>query len=53
MERDGIEVDAVLETADGRVAGFEVKAGAERLLLALRSKDSRQLRALISMRSRG
>ncbi len=25
--RDGVEVDAVLETADGRVAGFEVKAG--------------------------
>jgi hypothetical protein len=26
--RDGVEIDAVLETADGRVVGIEVKAGA-------------------------
>jgi uncharacterized protein len=26
-DRDGVEVDAVIEAADGRVAGFEVKAG--------------------------
>jgi hypothetical protein len=26
--RDGVEVDAVLEAADGRVVGIEVKAGA-------------------------
>ncbi|MGH7870400.1 MAG: ATP-binding protein, partial [Candidatus Dormibacteraceae bacterium] len=26
--RDGVEVDAVLEAADGRIAGIEVKAGA-------------------------
>ena len=28
LARDGVEVDLVLETGDGRVAAFEVKAGA-------------------------
>jgi len=39
--RDGAEVDAVLETADGRVAGVEVKAGA-----TVRAEDFRGLRQL-------
>ncbi|MEU9836651.1 ATP-binding protein [Streptosporangium sp. NPDC048047] len=39
--RDQVEVDAVLETADGRVAGVEVKASA-----TVRSEDFRGLRLL-------
>ena len=39
--RDGAEVDAVLETPDGRVAGVEVKAGA-----TVRAEDFRGLRRL-------
>jgi uncharacterized protein len=39
--RDGVEVDAVLETADGRVVGIEVKAGA-----TVRAEDLAGLRHL-------
>jgi predicted AAA+ superfamily ATPase len=39
--RDGVEVDAVLETPDGRVVGIEVKAGAN-----VRSEDLAGLRHL-------
>lgn len=39
--RDGVEVDAVLETADGRVVGIEVKAGA-----TVRTEDLAGLRHL-------
>ena len=39
--RDGVEVDAVLEAADGRVVGIEVKAGA-----TVRSEDLAGLRHL-------
>lgn len=39
--KDGIEVDAVLETPDGRVVGVEVKAGA-----TIRTEDLRGLRSL-------
>lgn len=39
--RDGVEVDAVLEAADGRVIGIEVKAGA-----SVRSEDLAGLRHL-------
>ena len=40
--KDGTEVDAVLEAADGRVVGVEVKAGA-----TVRSEDFRGLRLLM------
>jgi predicted AAA+ superfamily ATPase len=40
-DADGVEVDAVLEAADGRVAGIEVKAGA-----TVRSADFRGLNLL-------
>ena len=39
--RDGVEVDAVLESADGRVVAIEVKAGS-----AIRSEDLAGLRHL-------
>ncbi|MDP9792099.1 putative AAA+ superfamily ATPase [Catenuloplanes nepalensis] len=39
--KDGVEVDAVLETPDGRVVGIEVKAGAN-----VRTEDLRGLRLL-------
>ncbi len=39
--KDGVEVDAVLETADGRVVGIEVKAGA-----TVRAEDLAGLRHL-------
>lgn len=39
--KDGVEVDAVLETPDGRVIGVEVKAGA-----TVRTEDLRGLRQL-------
>ncbi|MGH9185644.1 MAG: ATP-binding protein, partial [Acidimicrobiales bacterium] len=39
--RDGVEVDIVLETPDGRVAGVEVKAGS-----TVRGEDFRGLRQL-------
>ena len=42
--RDGVEVDAVLEAADGRVVGIEVKAGS-----TVRADDFRGLRQLRSM----
>ncbi len=41
--RDGVEVDAVLETADGRIVGVEVKAGA-----TIRTEDLAGLRHLAS-----
>jgi uncharacterized protein len=41
--KDGTEVDVVLETPDGRIAGVEVKAGA-----TVRSNDFRGLRLLSS-----
>ncbi len=40
-DRDGIEVDLVLESGDGRVVGVEVKAGA-----TVRAEDLRGLRLL-------
>ena len=40
-DRDGVEVDLVLESADGRVVGVEVKAGA-----TVRAEDLRGLRLL-------
>jgi predicted AAA+ superfamily ATPase len=40
-DRDGIEVDLVLESGDGRVVGIEVKAGA-----TVRTEDLRGLRLL-------
>ena len=40
-DRDGIEVDLVLESGDGRVVGVEVKAGA-----TVRVEDLRGLRML-------
>jgi uncharacterized protein len=40
-DRDGAEVDLVLESGDGRVVGVEVKAGA-----TIRSEDLRGLRLL-------
>ncbi|MGH3999276.1 MAG: DUF4143 domain-containing protein, partial [Pseudonocardiaceae bacterium] len=40
-DRDGIEVDLVLESGDGRVVGIEVKAGA-----TVRAEDLRGLRLL-------
>ena len=40
-DRDGAEVDLVLESADGRVVGVEVKAGA-----TIRAEDLRGLRLL-------
>jgi predicted AAA+ superfamily ATPase len=39
--RDGIEVDAVLEAADGRIVGIEVKSGE-----TVRGDDFRHLRHL-------
>ncbi|WP_198153837.1 ATP-binding protein [Catenuloplanes japonicus] len=39
--KDGVEVDAVLETPDGRVVGIEIKAGAN-----VRAEDVRGLRLL-------
>ena len=39
--KDGVEVDAVIETPDGRVVGVEVKAGA-----TVRTEDLSGLRAL-------
>ena len=40
-DRDGVEVDLVLESGDGRVVGIEVKAGA-----TIRAEDSAGLRLL-------
>lgn len=40
-DRDGVEVDLVLESGDGRVVGVEVKAGA-----TVRAEDLRGLRLL-------
>jgi predicted AAA+ superfamily ATPase len=42
--KDGVEVDAVLETPDGRVVGIEVKAGA-----SVRAEDLRGLRHLAKL----
>ncbi|MGE5829325.1 MAG: ATP-binding protein [Micromonosporaceae bacterium] len=42
--KDGLEVDAVLETADGRLVGIEVKAGA-----TVRSEDLAGLRHLVAV----
>jgi predicted AAA+ superfamily ATPase len=42
--KDGVEVDAVIETPDGRVIGVEVKAGA-----TVRAEDLTGLRSLANM----
>ena len=42
--KDGIEVDAILETPDGRIVGVEVKAGA-----TVRTEDLRGLRHLAKL----
>src|SRR5262245_3651202 len=42
--KDGVEVDAVIETPDGRVVGVEVKAGA-----TVRTEDLTGLRGLATL----